>query len=66
MKGLDDDINVATVEPDGTVKIYGPIYREGEPRRYVRTVHFQNYGQGKLYADEYEDGERAGRPTARR
>lgn len=66
MKGLDDDINVATVDQDGTVRIWGPLYREGEPRPYIRTQHFPYYGAGKLYADEYEDAQRDARPTRAR
>jgi len=66
MKGLDDDINVATTERDGTVRVYGPIYRDDEPRAYIRSLKFDNYGQAKLWADEYEDAQRAERPVGRR
>lgn len=64
-KNPDDDIQVATVEQDGTVRIWGQRH-DDSPRSYIRTQHFSNYGQGKLYADEYEDAQRAERPVARR
>lgn len=64
-KNPDDDIQVATVERDGTVRIWGQRFDDGI-RRYIRTQQFSNYGQGKLYADEYEDAQRAERPVARR
>jgi hypothetical protein len=61
----DDDIQVATVERDGTVRIWARSDRTGA-RAYIRTQHFANYGQGKLYADEYESAQRAERPIGRR
>lgn len=65
MKGLDDDINVATVTRDGTVRVYGHMNSENY-RHYIRTEKFSNYGQGKLWADEYEDAQRADRPARAR
>lgn len=66
MKGLDDDINVATVAQDGTVRIWSPLYKDATERHFVRTQHFPCYGAGKLYADEYEDNERKGRKISQR
>lgn len=64
-KNADDDIQVATVDPDGTVRIWGRADDYGF-RQYIRTQHFAFYGAGKLYADEYEQGQREARPIARR
>lgn len=64
MKGLDDDINVATVNQHGLVSVYGRKY-EGT-RELLYTKGFKHYGAAKLWADEYEDAQRRERPVARR
>ena len=65
MRFIDDDINVATVEPRGRVRVWGHSDEEGR-RYFISERHFPNYGQAKLWADEYEDGQRLSRPVGRR
>ena len=62
----DADINVVAVYPDGTAKVYAPAVAENAPRALIRTERFANYGLAKLWAEEYEDGERRARLTRTR
>ncbi len=64
-KNPDDDIQVATVNPDGTVRIWSRADESGR-RDYIRSQSFPFYGAGKLYADEYEQAQRDERPLSRR
>ena len=58
-------VDVVGVYPDGTAKVYGQVDENGH-RPYLRTRHFANYGQAKLWADEYEDEQLRSRVVARR
>ena len=55
--GLDDKINVASVYPDGLVKVWGWRKEDGS-RDLVRKFMAGSYGKGKLWAEEYEAGQR--------
>ena len=55
----DDKINVAAVFPDGLVKFYGELDTQTGTRPYLRSEQYSNYGQAKVRADEFEEGERA-------
>jgi hypothetical protein len=60
----DSDINVVAVFPNGIAKVYGPVPKGSETaRRPLLFINngFVNYGQAKLWADEYEDRARAAR-----
>lgn len=57
-------IDVVGVYPDGTAKVYGQVDEHGI-RPYLRTRHFANYGQAKLWADEFEDEQLAARSVGR-
>jgi hypothetical protein len=56
--GLDDEISVAAVWPDGTVVVFGPRYKGSEFRERLSAQKFNNYGQGYLWAAEFEERER--------
>lgn len=65
IKNPDDDINVATVDQTGTVRVYGHLNTEGY-RHFIRSEQFACWGAGKLWADEYEQSQRDNRPVGRR
>jgi hypothetical protein len=55
----DDSISVAAV--CGTqVRIYGELHRGATVRHLLRVLDFPSYGAAKLYAEEYEEGQRGG------
>lgn len=62
----DADINVCDVLPNGTVRIYAPLFKGQTVRTHVDTRYFSNYGNGALWAVEYEQRARDSRPIARR
>ncbi len=66
MKYIDDEINVATVDQHGTVRVYGRLNADETTRDYLYDKQFSNYGQAKLWADEYEEAQRKERPVGRR
>ena len=62
MRYPDDDINVATC-CGSEVRVYGRLNTDMKSRDFLYSRAFSNYGQAKLWADEYEDNERAHRPV---
>ena len=51
----DSGIRVACAFPDGKVKVYDALPKKGSPvRRFLFNRYFTNYGQAKLWADEFE------------
>ena len=65
----DSDINVVAVFPNGIAKVYGPVPKHGEnaprPLLFINNG-FVNYGQARLWADEYEEKARAARANGGR
>ena len=66
MRYPDDDINVATCDQHGEVKVYGRLNADEVTRDFLYSKAFPNYGSAKLWADEYEDVERKNRPLRAR
>jgi hypothetical protein len=62
----DADIRVATVTPDGNVRVYGPLIHGYGSRPFERSLWFKNYGDAALWAAEFEQKNRDSRPVARR
>ncbi len=57
-KEMDDSrIQVVGVLTDGTAKVYG--YPNGNVRPLLSTRKFDTYGAARLWAQEYEDQQRA-------
>lgn len=56
--GLDDEISVACVWPNGNVVVFGPRYKGQDFRERQYQKGFSNYGQAALWAAEFEERER--------
>lgn len=54
---MDNNIQVAAVYVDGSVRIYGPAPKTG-PRQFVEALQFSSYGAALIFAQEFEQKER--------
>lgn len=50
----DQGIRVACAFPDGKVQAYDALKKGQVVRKFLFNRYFTNYGQGKLWADEFE------------
>ena len=55
---MDEKIQVCAVYPNGLVRVYDRVPKNGGPRRFVRSEQFSSYGKAVQFAIEFEAKER--------
>lgn len=58
MKYFGADVNCAAVCGNQGL-IFSPLIEQTNTRNLLQVLQFSNYGQAKLWADEYDDKQRA-------